>query len=192
MSPEVGDDVDDTTADDHEFMAAVEGIELTPAQHQQIKDILNGDRLKRISSYDRRYLVAGAGSGPAADRRAIVYRLLDQRQGGVSTQLEEFGLSREEIGLWVRVFDILCGEASHIVAVLEDFDGGYVWELGLLFGPNYRSKAWVLKRQYNDDETERDRYDNSMAASHLALLRPGRCLEWTDEAALRDVVDEVP
>lgn len=192
MTPDVGDDVTGTTADDPAFMAAIEDIDLTPDEHQQIKDIVNGERLKRMSTHERRYLVAGAGAGPAADRRALVYQILDRRTGAVATQLEDFGLSVSEIRLWVRVFDILCGEASHIVAVIEDFDGGYVWELGLLFGPSYRSKAWVLKRRYETEATERARYDNPMAASHLALLQEGRCLEWTDEPELHAVVDEVP
>ncbi|WP_254840990.1 hypothetical protein [Natronomonas marina] len=189
---DVGDPVDDATPDDSDYMAAIEGVELTPREHQQIKDIVHGERLKRISGHDRRYLVAGAGSGPAADRRGTVVELLDERPQAVAMQLEDFGLSSSQIRLWVRVFDILCGQATHIVAVLEDSDGGYVWELGLLFSPSYRAKAWVLKRRYSDPTAERAHYDNSMAASHLELLSDGRCLEWTDVAELRTVVEDVP
>lgn len=52
-----------------------------------------------------------------------------------ATTLEDYGLTPDEIRLWARAFDILCGRATHIVAVIEDFDGGYVWEMGLLFAP---------------------------------------------------------
>jgi hypothetical protein len=179
-----------------ELMAEIEGVSLTPSEHQRIKDLVNGARMDRIKGYDRRYLVVGAGGEiGATTRREIVYDRLDSRSDppAVAMQLEEFGLTPEEIELWTRVFDILCGRATHIVAVIEDFDGGYVWELGLLFSPSYRDKAWVLKRQYPDEETERERYANGMAASYVELLLTGdRAYEWTDTDELRSVVDEIP
>lgn len=179
-----------------ELMAKIEGIRLTPSEHQRIKDLLNGAQMDRIRGYDRRYLVVGAGGETgAATRREFVYDRLDSRSDppAVAMQLEEFGLTPEEIELWTRVFDILCGRATHIVAVIEDFDGGYVWELGLLFSPSYRDKAWVLKRQYPDDETEREQYANGMAASYVELLLTGdRAYEWADTGELRSVVDEIP
>ena len=83
--------------------------------------------------------------------------------------------------------------ATHIVAVIEDFKGGYVWELGLLFAPSYREKAWVLKRRYSDEDTEHEKYDNGMSASHVKLLLTGsRAYEWTDTDDLRDTVAEIP
>jgi hypothetical protein len=91
------------------------------------------------------------------------------------------------------VFDILCGRATHIVGVIEDFDGGYVWELGLLFAPAYREKTWILKRRYTDEDLERTRFDNGMAASHVKLLLTGdRCCEWENEAELRECAGEIP
>jgi hypothetical protein len=39
--------------------------------------------------------------------------------------------------------------------VFEDFDGGYVWELGLTFSPSYRPKTWILKRAYESEEIEK-------------------------------------
>ncbi|WP_290816976.1 hypothetical protein [Halovivax sp.] len=177
-------------------IADVEAISLTPAEHQRIKDLVHGEQLARIEGHDRRYLVAGAGGETgAAKRRKLVSDSLDERDDppAVAFRLEDFGLTPEEFDLWHRVFDICCGRATHIVAVLEDFDGGYVWELGLIFAPSYREKAWVLKRRYPDPETERARYDNGMAASHVSSLLTGdRCHEWLDTDELRSAVDEIP
>lgn len=169
---------------------------LTPSEHQRVKDLVNGDQLDRIKGHDRRYLVAGAGGDTdAASRRALVYDQLDNRTDppAVATQLEDFGLTTEEIRLWTRVFDILCGMATHVVAVIEDFDGGYVWELGLLFAPSYREKTWVLKRQYRDAETERAKYENGMGASHVKLLLTSpQAYEWVETDDLRAAVENIP
>jgi len=194
MGPE-----DDDTAEiptEEELLDEIEGVRLTPSEHQRVKDLVHGEQLDRIRGHDRRYLVAGAGGETgAATRRQLVYDQLDARTDppSVATRLEDFGLTPDDIRLWTRVFDILCGMATHIVAVIEDFDGGYVWELGLLFAPSYREKTWVLKRAYPDEEIERERYDNGMGASHVELLLSGdRSHEWTDVDELRDAVAEIP
>ena len=178
-----------------ELVDELETVSLTPTEHQRIKDLVNHD-LTDIKGYDRRYLSVGAGgTAGAATRRKIVYDLLDDRTNppAVAFRLEDYGLTPDEIRLWARAFDILCGRATHIVAVIEDFDGGYVWEMGLLFAPSYREKAWVLKRKYDDPQTEREKYENGMAASHVELLLTGpRCYEWRDTAELRDAVSEIP
>lgn len=193
---ERADTASDVIPDQDEILEGLTEIQLTPTEHQRIKDLVNGDQLDRIKGHERRYLVAGAGGDTgAASRRQLVYDRLDSRTNppAVATQLEDFGLTPEAIRLWTRVFDILCGMATHIVAVIEDFDGGYVWELGLLFAPSYREKAWVLKRRYPDDDTERDKYDNGMSASHVKLLLTGsQAFEWIDTDELRAVVDEIP
>lgn len=186
----------DTIPTEEEVLAGLEDVSLTPTEHQRVKDLVNGEEMDRIKGHDRRYLVVGAGgeSGAAA-RRRLVYDLLDGRTNppAVAFRLEDFGLTPEDIRLWTRVFDVLCGRATHVTAVLEDFDGGYVWELGLLFAPSYREKVWVLKRRYPDEETERTKYKNGMAASHVKLLLTGdRCLEWADTDELRDAVGQVP
>lgn len=178
------------------LLDAYDGIVLTPSEHQRIKDLVNGEHLRRVKGHERRYLVAGSGEETdAGDRREVVCDLLDDRTNpsAVATRLEDFGLEDDEIRLWARVFDILCNEATHIVNVLEDFEGGYVWELGLLFAPTYREKVWVLKRRYTDPKTEREKYDNGMGASHVTLLLSGpRAHEWIDEDELRAAVEEIP
>ncbi|WP_338729533.1 hypothetical protein [Haladaptatus sp. DJG-WS-42] len=194
------DDVED--AIQHVLGDAVVGV-LTPEEHQTLKSILNGQELQRIKNHEHRYLVVGAGDdsdeneepSPAAKRRELVYDRLDRRETppSVAMQLEDFGIESEQMALWWGVFDILCGRASHIVAVIEDFDGGYTWELGMLASPAYLAKTWVLKRQYSDDETEREKYDNGMAASHLAfLLRTEHGQTWRDERELKRKTDNIP
>ena len=186
---------DEAFPDQANLVAGLEEITLTPAEHQRIKNLVNKD-LNELKGYERRYLNVGAGDdADAAQRRELVYELLDGRTNPPATafELEDFGFTTDERRLWCRAFDILCGRATHIVAVIEDFDGGYVWELGLLFAPSYREKAWALKRRYEDGETERDRYENGMAISHVELLLTGpRCHEWTDSRELRAAVQEIP
>ncbi|GAA0241368.1 hypothetical protein ACFFQF_29770 [Haladaptatus pallidirubidus] len=182
--------------EENEIISEIESIKLSPSEHQRIKDLVNGERMNRIKGHTRRYLIAGAGGETgAATRRRTVYDILNARTNpsSIAMRLEDFGLTPEEIRLWTRVFDILCGRATHIVGVLEDFDGGYVWELGLLFAPSYRKKVWILKRQYANEKTEREKYDNGMAASHVKLFLTGnRCHEWIDADELQDVVDKIP
>ncbi|ELY33810.1 hypothetical protein C500_01253 [Natrialba magadii ATCC 43099] len=184
-----------TAPSQDELLDKLENVSLSPTEHQRIKDLVNRD-LTEIKGYDRRYLSVGAGGTTgAATRRKIVYELLDGRTDppAVAFRLEDYGLTPDEIRLWARAFDILCGRATHIVAVIEDFDGGYVWEMGLLFAPPYREKAWILKRKYDDPQTEREKYENGMAASHVELLLTGpRCFGWADTDDLRDSVSEIP
>ena len=186
---------DEAFPDQADLVAGLEEITLTPAEHQRIKNLVNED-IDELKGYERRYLNVGAGGdADATRRRELVYELLDGRTTPPATafELEDFGFTTDERRLWCRAFDILCGRATHIVAVIEDFDGGYVWELGLLFAPSYREKAWVLKRRYGDGETERNRYENGMAISHVELLLTGpRCHEWTDSRELRAAVQEIP
>ena len=179
-----------------ELSRRLEDIELTPEEHLRIKNIVHGERFAELVRHDRRYLVVGAGGdSEAAHRRLIVVNLLDGRATppSIAMRLEDFGLTTNEMRLWARVFDILCGTVTHIVGVIEDLNGGYVWELGLMFAPTYRDKGWVLKRRYEEESEERKRYDNAMGASHVALLLTGpRAQEWSDEDELRDAVREIP
>lgn len=100
---------------------------------------------------------------------------------------------RGELALWAVAFEILCEQATHIVAVIEDYEGGYVWELGYLFREELREKVWVLKRDYGSAGANRERYDNGMAASHVRLLENAdRTVRWSDEAELRDGTNAVP
>jgi len=120
---------------------------------------------------------------------------LDCRRGAAGFRLEDFGFTGDEIDLWAPAFDLLAAMASHIVGILEDFDGGHVWELGNLYHQqrHVRDRLWLLKRLYESEAEMRRQYDNGMAASHLAALEEvagDRVIDWSDEAELRNAVEK--
>jgi hypothetical protein len=174
-------------------------LQLTPEQHEQLKNQIHGSsQFDEIKRAETRYLVVGRGGeeGPGA-RRLLVCELLDGRRGAAGFRLEEFGFTGEEIDLWAPAFDLLAAMASQVVGVLEDFDGGHVWELGYLYHQqrHVRDRLWLLKRLYDDAAEMRRRYDNGMAASHLAALEESagnRVRTWRDEAELRDAIEAIP
>ena len=187
------------------YLPGVDGDELepeetlapTPEQHEQLKDGLHGDLFEDIRRSSRRYLVVGRGDGEPGERRERVCSLLDERRGAIAFRLEEFGFGEEELAVWAPAFEILSEMASAIVGVLEDFDGGHVWELGFLYHQQtrLRNRLWLLKRRYETAEAMREHYDNGMAASHLAALEAAagdRVVEWESPADLPDAVAAIP
>lgn len=188
----IGDIDSDTVVDDAQ-------LQLTPQQHEHLKTKLHGStQFDEIKHADTRYLVVGRGGeeGPGK-RRSEVCEQLDDRQVAIGFRLEDFGFTGDEIDLWAPAFDLLSTMASHIVGVLEDFDGGHVWELGYLYHQqrHVRDRLWLLKRLYKSDEEMRRKYDNGMAASHLAALERtagDRVISWSDETSLRDAVEKIP
>ncbi len=122
-----------------------------------------------------------------------VYDLLGGRPDAVSFRLEDFGLTTDELALWAAAYENLCAKATHIVLMVEDYEGGYVWELGYLFHDDIRRKVWVFKREYGSDGANREHYNNGMAASHLRLLENAdRTVRWKDEADLTERVTDIP
>lgn len=193
-SDEAEDYIDDINAEE----LTDDRLAPTPEQHEQLKDGLHGERLKQIKRADRRYLVIGRGGDDGAGQRRLrVCALLDDRIAATAFRLEDFGFTDDELELWAPAFDILSEMATHIVGILEDYDGGHVWELGFLYHyqTHIRNSLWLLKRLYSTQEEMRDRYDNGMAASHLAALEEAvgnRVIPWEDRADLPDAVDEIP
>lgn len=198
---------EDTHEDDSEgqYIGDIESAELvtddrlslTPEQHEQLKNQLHGNQFKSLRRANRRYLVIGRGSGPAGDRRLAVCRLLDERPKATAFRLEDFGFTGDDIDLWAPAFDILSKMATYVVGVLEDFDGGHVWELGYLYHyqTHVRDTLWLLKRIYSTTEEMRDHYDNGMAASHLAALEEAigeHVITWEDPGDLPDAVKQLP
>ncbi|WP_458190868.1 aminopeptidase [Haladaptatus sp. NG-WS-4] len=197
---------EDTTNGQTEYRDDVDPDELiddatlqpTPKQHEQLKNGLHGDRLKELKRADRRYLVIGRGGddGPGK-RRKRVCNLLSDRLDATAFRLEDFGFSGDELDLWAPAFDILSEMASYIVGILEDYDGGHVWELGFLYHyqTRVRNILWLLKRIYATDEEMRNHYDNGIAASHLAVLEEAaadRVIPWEDPTDLPNAVDQLP
>ena len=196
--PEDSDERDDYIDDvDSEELTDDDRLAPTPEQHERLKNGLHGERLKRIKRADRRYLVIGRGDGDAGDRRLRVCELLDDRIAATAFRLEDFGFTDEELELWAPAFDILSEMATHIVGILEDYDGGHVWELGYLYHyqTHVRNTLWLLKRLYSTQEEMRERYDNRMAASHLAALEEAvddRVIPWEAPDNLLDAVEAIP
>jgi hypothetical protein len=194
-------DEESTYVGDIDSDAVVDGaqLQLTPHQHEKLKSQLHGSsQFAEIKRADTRYLVVGRGGeeGPGK-RRLKVCEQLDGRRNAAGYRLEDFGFTSDEIDLWAPAFDLLAAMASHIVGVLEDFDGGHVWELGYLYHQqrHVRDRLWLLKRLYESKAEMRRQYDNGMAASHLAALEQttgDRVIGWSDEASLRDAVEKIP
>ena len=172
----------------------VDGLAFTFEEHERLKTLLHGERFRELAYSDRRYLVLGAGGDSAsADRRMMVYELLGNRPDALSFRLEDFGLTPDEFAVWAAAYENLCVKATHIVAVIEDYEGGYVWELGYLFHEDVREKVWVLKRDYENEAANRKHYDNGMAASHLQLLENAdRTFRWTNRDDLEARVAKIP
>lgn len=183
---------------DPEELVGEERLRPTPRQHERLKSALHGsDRFDDIRRADRRYLVVGRGGDGPGERRRRVCARLGERRGASAFRLEDFGFTGDELDLWAPAFDILSAMASHVVGVLEDFDGGHVWELGYLYHhqTHVRDVLWLLKRIYDSEEETRERYDNGMAASHLAALEEAagdRVITWNGVAELSDAVDRIP
>ena len=172
----------------------VDGLAFTFEEHERLKTLLHGDRFRDLAYSERRYLVLGAGGETdSADRRMMVYDRLGTRSDATAFRLEDFGPTPTELALWAAAYENLCAKATHIVAVIEDYEGGYVWELGYLFHEDVREKVWILKRDYGNEETNRAHYSNGMAASHLRLLENAeRTIRWTDRDDLEAKLDSVP
>lgn len=179
--------------DDHVGVVDIDGLAFTYEEYEQLKTLLHSERFRELAYSERRYFVLGAGDAERADRRQFVADLLDGRSNAISFRLEDVGLTTDELPLWTAAYEILCDRATHIVVVLEDYDGGYVWELGYLFHDTVREKVWVLKREYGNEEMMLKRYDNGMAASHVKVLENAeRTIPWTDSDDLGKGIERIP
>ncbi|MFP8888843.1 hypothetical protein ACLI4U_03625 [Natrialbaceae archaeon A-CW2] len=172
----------------------VDGLAFSFEEHERLKTLLHGERFRELAYSDRRYLVLGdGGETKRADRRMRVYDQLGSRSNATAFRLEDFDLSPDELALWAAAYENLCAKATHIVAVIEDYAGGYVWELGYLFHEDIREKVWVCKRDYGSETANRGHYDNGMAASHLQLLENAdRTCRWTDDEDLETAIESIP
>jgi len=172
-------------------------LSLTPEQHQRLKDGLHGSQFADLRRATHRYLVVGSGSGASGKRRRRVCARLDDRRDAIGFRLEDFGFDADDIDLWAPAFEVLSAQATWVVGVIEDFDGGHVWELGYLYRQqtSVRDVLWLLKRVYDDPDTQLAKYENGMAASHLAALEAAvdeRVVEWATTDELDAAVEQIP
>lgn len=172
----------------------VDGLTLSFEEYERLKTLQHGERFRKLAYSDRIYLVVGAGGDTAkAARRRSVADELDRRADATAIRLEEFELTSDDLALWATTFELLCDRATHIVVIIEDYEGGYVWELGYLFQQSLRELVWVLKRDHGTPDENRARYDNGMAASHVQLLENAtRTVRWEGEDDLVACLDRLP
>ena len=172
----------------------VDGLSLSFEEYERLKTLQHGDQFRKLAYSDRIYLIVGAGGDTEkAARRRTVTDELDQRADATAIRLEEFGLTSDDLALWATTFELLCDRATHIIVIIEDYEGGYVWELGYLFQESLRELVWVLKRDYGTVDENRTHYDNGMAASHLRLLEnAARTVRWETDAGLIKCLDRLP
>ncbi|MFH5801569.1 hypothetical protein [Haladaptatus sp. CMAA 1911] len=172
----------------------MEGLAFTPEEHERLKSLLHGEKFKQIAYSDQRYLVLGAGGTDEKSSRPLsIYDILGNRPNSISFRLEDFGLISDEIALWAAAYENLCETATHIVLVIEDYEGDYVWEMGYLYHSTIRKKVWALQRDYGSEKENRKRYNNGMAASHLRLLlNADRTFRWEDSNELKEKTENIP
>lgn len=172
----------------------LEEISLTPAQHEALKNHLHRTpKYTELRHATHRYLVIGSNDGDRGQRRIYVRDRLDARPNATAFRLEDFGLTGSEIELWAAGFDLIASHATHIPAIIEQFNG-HTWELGHLY-EDRRDDLWVLRRVYEDEETMREQYNNPMAAAHIEELLeydPDRVIDWRDPNNLAPAVDKIP
>jgi len=189
---------DDDEIDEDELAEELAGeipdFKISPEEHARLKNKLFTSDFGRLKRFDERYLVCGSGSnGDAATRRDTAYDILDSRDDATAFKLEDFGFTGEDMDLWWRGFDILCGRATKIAVVIEDFHGGYASEMAYLWRDEYRARTWLVTRIYDDEATMREQYDDPMARScSIAFAREGRVFEWDDPSAFREAVERIP
>ncbi len=187
------DIMDDDEGIDPDFID-IEGLALDYEEHEKLKSLLHSNQFQTLAYADRRYLILGEGGDTdAADRRMSVYNWLDDRPSATAFRLEDFGLTPDDLSLWASMYEQLCDRATHIILVVEDYEGGHVWEMGYLFHQEIRETVWVLKRDYGDAETNRAHFNNGMAASHLQLLENAdRTIHWQDTDDLKSATERLP
>ncbi|MDZ7730243.1 MAG: hypothetical protein U5K37_03830 [Natrialbaceae archaeon] len=65
-----------------------ESISLSPTEHERLMTLVHGAHLKHLCGHERRYLIAGAGSGDEFDRRVLVYRQLRRANESLCSRVQ--------------------------------------------------------------------------------------------------------
>lgn len=169
---------------------------LSPDEYYRIKQLLNDpEQLNRISTSSVSYLILGNydddGDFSKKDRLRLVRLALNERDPG------SYAFLMEEIDeAWgnefITKFRILADRVDYIVGVFEDDAGGHANESGIVVTEPYRSRTFVLKREYETKEAERAAY-NAMQANIFTILdRTGGLALWTDRFELVEEARNLP
>ena len=182
--------------DDDEFDRIVEETadyagkdSFTPGDYQQLKDAVFADAFQDFLRAEATYFVLGKYDDADRERRLEVVK---RELGGPASYAFLMKDIPEGWEFWPVKFQILASRASWIVPVLEDSDGSHHWESGNLYQDRYRSKVYVLKREYETEAAEHEHF--SAMVSHFVdiLDRDGRVCHWTSEQELTGCAGEVP
>ncbi|NLV09478.1 hypothetical protein GOC74_06000 [Halomicrobium mukohataei] len=163
----------------------------TPSEHQALKQAVFSDHFRRLVFADRSYFVLGNyDDGPKERRLTLVRdRLASRRDGAFAFLMKDIP---EGWTYWTTKFKILASRADYITLVLEDSHGSHHWEAGHIDAPQYRPKVHVLKRAYEDEQTERAQFGAMIAHFVEILDRDNRVYEWQTEDELASAVDDLP
>ncbi|MFH5799889.1 hypothetical protein [Haladaptatus sp. CMAA 1911] len=169
---------------------------LSPDEYYRIKQLLNDpDQLNRISTSSVSYLILGnyddEGDFSKKDRLKLVRLSLNERDPGAYAFLME-EIDEAWGNEFITKFRILSDRVDYIVGVFEDDAGGHANESGIVVTELYRSRTFVLKREYETKEEERAAY-NAMQANIFAILdRTGGLALWTDRFELVEEAKNLP
>jgi hypothetical protein len=178
----------------HEVLAESREFEsresYTPEEYARLKRAVFSDPFRQILRADRTYFVLGKYDGAGRERRLeLVKSTLNEREGAFAYLMKDVPDAWE---FWPTKFRILAQRATRIVPVLEDTEGSHDWEFGVVSGPEFRPKVFVLKREYGSEEVEREKFHALPAEFVEVLDRDGRVARWRDEEELEKGVEEVP
>lgn len=169
---------------------------LSPDEYYRIKQLLNDpEQLNRISTSSVSYLILGNydddGDFSKKDRLRLVRLALNERDPGVYAFLME-EIDEAWGNEFITKFRILADRVDYIVGVFEDDAGGHANESGIVVTEPYRSRTFVLKREYETEEAERAAY-NAMQANIFTILdRTGGLALWTDRFELVEEARNLP
>lgn len=169
---------------------------LSPDEYYQIKDLLNEpEQLNRISASSTSYLILGNydddGDISKKDRLKLVCLALNERDPGAYAFLME-EIDEAWGNEFITKFRILADRVDYIVGVFEDDAGGHANESGIIVTEPYRSRTYVLKREYETKEEERASY-NAMQANIFTIIgRTGGLYPWTDRFDLVEKTMDIP
>lgn len=164
--------------------------QISPEDHQRLKDAVFGDSFREVVFADVTYFVLGSYDNDEKQRLLLVRNELRRRDGAHAFLMDDMPEAWE---YWTTKFRIFANRADYLVGVFEHNRGGHEWEAGRLDDERYRSKTYILKREYETKRQERLHFDG-MIADYFRKLdeQLGQLYRWTSEEDLLDALERVP